>query len=150
MASFMIAKGFPHEEDFYNKSAWVFSFPMESPESSLLRQNITAEDQLELWRVYQEWWCEHKPSITVYVREHEWLDVGAWVYRNFNLISGVSFLPYDTGTYRQAPYESIDKGTYESLVAAMPQGVDWTEMLEVEDTTTGTKELACTAGVCEI
>ena len=150
MASFMIEKGFPHEEDFYNKSAWVFSFPMQSPSNSIYRNEMTALDQLELWKAYQDYWCEHNPSITVYVREDEWLTVGAWVYDNFDVISGISFLPYDTGSYRQAPYESINRETYESLVRAMPQGVDWTEMKEEDDTTTSTKELACVAGACEI
>lgn len=150
MADWMRLKGFPHEEDFYNKSAWVFSFPQKAPDTSYLKDDMTALEQLELWKHYQENWCEHKPSITVYVREHEWLDVGAWVYRHFDILSGVSFLPYDNGSYRQAPYEEITKEEYQAFQEKMPNNIDWSEFKEGDDTTTGSQELACTAGGCEI
>jgi len=150
MANFMRERGFPCEQDFYNPSALVFSFPVKADGSGLYRNDLTAIQQLEMWKVYQDNWCEHKPSITVYVREHEWLEVGAWVYKHFNEISGVSFLPYDNGSYRQAPYEEITEEKYNELTSKMPKDIDWTEMKEGMDTTTGTHELACSAGVCEI
>jgi ribonucleoside-diphosphate reductase alpha chain len=130
----------------------VFYFPQKAPDHAILRDGMTAIDQLELWKVYQEHYCEHKPSITVYVREHEWLDVGAWVYKNFDLISGVSFLPYDNGTYQQAPYQEIDQATYETWLAKEPGTIDWSKLAEyeLEDATEGIKELACTGGACEI
>jgi ribonucleoside-diphosphate reductase alpha chain len=146
----MIEKGFPHEQDYLNKSAVVFSFPIESPVTSTFRDETDAIDQLELWKHYQDNWCEHKPSCTVYVKEDEWLDVGAWVYKHFNSVSGVSFLPYDNGTYRQAPYEELDKEGYDALQSKMPKDVNWLEMKEQEDTTTGSQELACTGGACEL
>lgn len=122
---FLKAAGVPCE-DIKGKedSTAAFSFPMEAPCVAGLRQNVTALDQLRLWTTYNEHWCEHKPSATIYVRPHEWIQVGAWVYDNFDSISGLSFLPYDNGTYAQAPYEEIDTATYERLVAARPT-IDW-------------------------
>ena len=129
----------------------VFSFPMKSPEVSVKRNDRTAIQQLELWKTYQLYWCEHKPSITVYVREEEWPEVQAWVYKNFDLCSGVSFLPHSDHTYQQAPYQEIDKETYEKLLSKMPK-IDWDKLkdYEKEDNTTGSQELSCTAGQCEI
>jgi ribonucleoside-diphosphate reductase alpha chain len=150
LANFMINKGFLVEEDFYNKNNWVFSFPIKAPEGCLTRHDLTAIEQLEHWKVFQDHYTEHKPSITVYVNDHEWLEAGAWVYKYIDNISGVSFLPKDNGTYRQAPYEEITKEQYEKLIATVPLDINWSEFKEETDTTTGTRELACSAGVCEI
>lgn len=150
MAQFLVDKGVPVEQDYMNPNAMVFSFPIKSPDTSILRDQVDAIEQLNLWKMYQDHWCEHKPSCTIYVREHEWMEVGAWVYRNFDAISGVSFLPYDNGTYRQAPYEEIDEATFNQMEDKMPKSIDWTEMKEGSDQTSGSQELACTAGVCEL
>ena len=150
LADFMIKNGYQAEEDFYGKSNWVFSFPMKAPDGAMLTKDVSAIKQLELWQVYQDNWCEHKPSITVFVGEDEWLEVGTWVYKNMSTLSGVSFLPRDTGSYRQAPYEEIDETKYKELLATQNVSIDWTEFMEETDTTTSTKELACSAGVCEI
>ena len=150
LGQFMIDNGFKAEEDFYGKSNWVFSFPMKAPEGSVLVKDVDAIQQLELWKVYQEKWCEHKPSITVYVNDDEWMKVGAWVYENINAISGVSFLPRDTGSYRQAPYEEITEEQYKELLASQKVEIDWTKFVEETDTTTSTQTLACTNGVCEL
>ena len=150
LGNFMIANGYQAEEDFYGKTNWVFSFPMKAPEGSVTVKDVDAIQQLELWKVYQQNWCEHKPSITVYVGDDEWMKVGAWVYDNINAISGVSFLPRDNGSYRQAPYEEIDETRYNELVAAQKIEIDWSKFMEETDTTTSTKELACSSGICEI
>jgi ribonucleoside-diphosphate reductase alpha chain len=151
LAQFMINKGYKAEEDFYSKSNWVFSFPMKAPKNSVTRHDMTAIEQLELWKIYQDHWCEHKPSITVYVGDDEWMEVGAWVYKNISILSGVSFLPRDNGSYRQAPYEEIDEVKYNELLALQNVDINWVEFMEETDTTTSAKELACTAaGGCEI
>jgi len=151
LAQFMIDKGYKAEEDFYSKSNWVFSFPMKAPKNSVTRHDMTAIEQLELWKIYQDHWCEHKPSITVYVGDDEWMEVGAWVYKNISILSGVSFLPRDNGSYRQAPYEEIDEVKYNELLALQNVDINWVEFMEETDTTTSAKELACTAaGGCEI
>ena len=150
LADFMIKKGYQAEEDFYGKSNWVFSFPMKAPEGAVLTKDVTAIKQLELWQIYQDHWCEHKPSITVYVGDDEWMEVGAWVYKNMASLSGVSFLPRDTGTYRQAPYEAIDEAKYKELLATQNVELNWTEFMEETDTTEGAQTLACAAGGCEI
>lgn len=150
LALFMREKSFPVEDDVTKPDYTdVFSFPVASPESSVLRDGLSAVDQLEHYKIFREYWCEHNPSITVYVREQEWMEVGAWVYRHFDSIGGVSFLPYDSGNYRQAPYQEVDEGKYRALLDKMPE-VDWTELKEGYDTTNGMQELACFAGVCEI
>jgi len=151
LAQFMIDKGYKAEEDFYSKSNWVFSFPMKAPKNCMTRNDMTAIEQLELWKLYQDHWCEHKPSITVYVGDDEWMEVGAWVYKNISVLSGVSFLPRDNGSYRQAPYEEIDEVKYNELLALQNVDINWVEFMEETDTTTSAKELACTAaGGCEI
>src|ERR1039458_7921728 len=150
LGDFMIKNGYQAEEDFYAKTNWVFSFPTKAPESSLTVKDVTAIDQLILWKEYQDHWCEHKPSITVYVGDEEWMKVGSWVYENIDSLSGVSFLPRDNGTYRQAPYEEITKEKYEEMVANNKVAIDWTLFKENEDNTTSTKELNCQAGVCEL
>jgi ribonucleoside-diphosphate reductase alpha chain len=150
LAQFMIDKGYKAEEDFYSKSNWVFSFPMKAPKNSVTRNDMTGIEQLELWKIYQDHWCEHKPSITVYVGDDEWMEVGAWVYKNISILSGVSFLPRDNGSYRQAPYEEIDEVKYNELLGLQNVDINWVEFMEETDTTTSAKELACSAGVCEI
>jgi ribonucleoside-diphosphate reductase alpha chain len=145
----MVAKGFPVEDDVTKPNhTLVFSFPIKSPEGAVYRDDMTAIQQLELWKTYQTYWCEHKPSITVYVRENEWLDVGAWVYANFDMMSGVSFLPHTDHVYRQAPYQEITKEQYEEFVKLIPE-VDWV-FDEQTDTTTASQEYACVGGACDI
>ena len=153
MTQFMIDSGVPAEPDAGKpESTTVFSFPFASPEDAISRTDRTAIEQLELWLIYQRHWCEHKPSITVTVRENEWLEVGAWVYKHFDEISGISFLPFDEHIYKQAPYQDCDKKEYLDLKKKMPTSIDWERLAEYEkeDTTTGTQDLACSAGVCEI
>ena len=153
LTQFMIAQGIPSEPDVMKPdSTTVFSFPMEAPSSALCRQDMSAIDQLNIWLKYQRYWCEHKPSVTISVKEHEWLDVGSWVYNHFDEVSGISFLPFSEHTYKQAPYQDCTKEEYETMLSQMPKGIDWTALSEYEkeDTTTGSRELACTAGVCEV
>jgi ribonucleoside-diphosphate reductase alpha chain len=114
-----------------------------------MRDDVSAIDQLELWLVYQQSWCEHKPSITVYVREHEWMEVGAWVYKHFDSMSGVSFLPHSEHTYQQAPYQEVGEELYNVLVERMPT-INWAEFREELDYTTSSQELACVGSSCEI
>jgi ribonucleoside-diphosphate reductase alpha chain len=136
----------------YNENLGVFSFPVEAPANSVTRDDETAIDQLKLWLYYYRYWCEHKPSITVSIRDDEWLKVAAWVYDHFDEMSGISFLPYDGGKYVQAPYEKIGKEEYDELLAKTPTTIDW-ELLstyEVEDETKSSQSFACTADVCEI
>ena len=152
ITQFLIEQGVPYEKDLMNPdSTTVFYFPIKSPEASVFRNDRTAIQQLELWKIYAEHWCEHKPSITVYVKEDEWMKVGAWVYKNFDICSGVSFLPYSEHTYKQAPYEEISKEEYEELFKGFPD-IDWSKLQEYEkeDSTTGSQEYACTGGACEI
>ncbi len=153
LAALLISQGVPYEDDVMKpESTYVFSFPMKAPTGSIMRDDRNAIEQLEIWKVYQDAWCEHKPSITVFVREEEWMEVGAWVYKNFDSVSGVSFLPHSEHSYKQAPYQEIDEETYLSLKAAMPEEIDFSALVdyEEEDTTVGMKEYACTAGGCEI
>ncbi len=154
LTRFLMDEGVPTEDDVTKpKDMAVFSWPQKAPHGAILRNDVTALEQLELWKVYQEHWCEHKPSITVYVDEHEWLEVGAWVYKHFDIVSGVSFLPKEKHTYRQAPYEEITKERYEELRSAMPTAIDWERLAEYDgetDNTTSSQELACVAGVCDI
>jgi ribonucleoside-diphosphate reductase alpha chain len=128
----------------------VFTFPKKAPAGAMLRKDLTALQHLKLWLAYQRHWCEHKPSVTISVSEHEWPEVGAFVWKYFDEMSGVSFLPYDGGSYRQAPYEDCTKEQYEALLAATPSTIDWNSLIEVDDNVEGTQMLACTAGVCEI
>lgn len=149
----MADAGFPVEDDAMNPSnTSVFSFPMKVDEGAVFRTDMTAIEQLELWLTYQKYWCEHKPSVTISVKENEWLEVGAWVYKNFDFMSGVSFLPFAEHTYKQAPYQDIKKEEYETLLDRMPKGVEWSKLSEYEktDMTIGSQELACAAGGCEI
>jgi ribonucleoside-diphosphate reductase alpha chain len=123
---------------------------MKTPEGARLREDLSAIEHLDLWLVFQRHWCEHKPSVTISVNENEWPKVGAWTWENFDEITGVSYLPMDGGTYRQAPYESIDSDTYTELLAKMPSTIDWETMTEKTDNVEGVQMLACTAGACEI
>jgi len=153
LAQLMVEQGFPVEDDVTKPDHnYVFSFPVKAPEGSVLRNDITAIQHLELWKIYQENWCEHKPSITVYVKENDWLNVGAWVYENFDDVSGVSFLPFDEHSYRQAPYQPITEEEYREALRKMPSEADWSGLsaYEEEDNTTGSQEYACTGGACEI
>jgi ribonucleoside-triphosphate reductase (thioredoxin) len=154
LAKMMIDMGFPVEDDVTKpEHTYVFSFPIKSPDNAIYRQDMTAIEQLELWLTYQRAWSEHKPSITVSVKEHEWPEVGAWVWKHIGEMSGVSFLPFSEHVYQQAPYQDCTKEEYEALVAKMPKVVDWSKLSEYErvDTTTGTQELSCSAaGGCEL
>ena len=153
LTQFLISQGVPNEPDVMKPdSTTVFSFPMKSPKNAVTRTGMTAIEQLELWLTYQRYWCEHKPSVTISVKENEWMAVGAWVYEHFDEVSGISFLPFSEHTYQQAPYQDIDADTYKEWAAKMPKNVDWSllQEFEKEDTTSGGRELACTAGVCEI
>ena len=152
LTQFMSAAGIPNEPDVMNKSNTVFYFPVKSPLGSVTRHDLTAVDTLEMWKTLQEHWCEHKPSVTINVKEEEWLEVGAWVYKNFDMISGVSFLPFDGGSYRQAPYQELTADEYEEWVQKMPEEIDWKQLqyFETEDTTVGSHTLACSSGVCEV
>jgi len=153
LAKMMKEAGFPVEDDVTKPNhTYVFSFPVKGPKHGVYRKDMTAIEQLELWKVYQEHWCEHKPSVTISVKETEWMEVGAWVYNNFDMMSGVSFLPFSDHTYRQAPYQDCSEEEYKELLAKMPKDVDWGLLSEYEeqDMTTSSQELACVAGGCEI
>ena len=154
LTQFLIEEGVHNERDMMKPdSVTVFSFPMRSPMGAVTRTQMTAIEQLELWKTYAIHWCEHKPSITVTVKEHEWMQVGAWVYDNFDVASGVSFLPHDDHTYQQAPYQDIEPDDYlEWEQMYKDVHIDWNKLTEFEkeDNTTGSRELACTAGVCEV
>ena len=153
LTQLMTNEGFPVEDDIMNPAnTAVFSFPMKVDNGAVFRTDLTAIEQLELWLTYQKHWCEHKPSVTISVKEYEWMEVGAWGYKHFDWMSGVSFLPFSEHTYQQAPYQDTDKEGYEFLLKKLPKQVDWSKLSEYEsmDMTIGAQELACTAGGCEI
>ena len=153
ITQFLKDAGIPTEDDVMKPDVTsVFSFPVKSPSYAITRDNLSAIQQLEIWLVYQRHWCEHKPSITVSVKEDEWMEVGAWVYKHFDEVSGISFLPYSDHTYVQAPYQEIDESAYLELLAKMPKEINWEalSLYELEDSTTGTQALACVSGECEI
>jgi len=153
IAQLMEDQGIPCEADVMKpNSVKVFTFPMMAPKGAILRNDRTAIEQLELWLTYQRYYCEHKPSVTVSVREHEWMEVGAWVYKHFDEVSGVSFLPHSDHSYQQAPYEDCTKAEYTALAKKMPKSVNWDLISEYEltDMTVGTKTLACTGSICEL
>ena len=141
--------GVPHEVDITSPTTLVFSFPQKAPKGSVIASSQTGMEQLELWNVYQKHWCEHKPSITVYYTDNEFLAIGNWLYNNFDDCSGVSFLPYSDHSYQQAPYEAIDEETYKELKKASPTQISW-DITENSDVTEGAQTLACTGGACEI
>ena len=152
LAVFMKTAGFPVEDDVMSESSSVFSFPVKAPSSSVTVSDVGAMHQLELWKMYQNRWCEHKPSITVYYTDSEFLQVAQWIWDNFDLCSGISLLPVSEHTYQQAPYEDISAEEYDKLLASMPKDINWNDLqyFEQEDNTTGSQELACTGGACEI
>ena len=154
LTQFLIEEGVHNERDMMKPdSVTVFSFAMKSPDGAVTRTQMTAVQQLELWKTYAIHWCEHKPSITVTVKEHEWMEVGAWVYENFDVASGVSFLPHSDHTYQQAPYQDIEPDDYYDWQQSYSHvKIDWNKLTEFEkeDNTSGSRELACTAGVCEV
>jgi ribonucleoside-triphosphate reductase (thioredoxin) len=153
IAQLMKDQGIPCEDDVMKpNSVKVFTFPMKAPKGAILRNDRSAIEQLKLWLTYQRYYCEHKPSVTISVKEHEWMEVGAWVYKHFDEVSGVSFLPHSDHSYQQAPYEDCTKAEYTELAKKMPKSVDWNliSQYELEDTTVGNKTLACTGSVCEL
>jgi ribonucleoside-triphosphate reductase (thioredoxin) len=153
LTKFMIKQGIPFEADVMKPdTTTVFSFPKKSPDGAITRNDMTALEQLDLWLTYQRYWCEHKPSVTISVRDHEWMEVGAWVYKHFDEVSGISFLPHSDHTYQQAPYQECSKGDYEALLATMPKTIDWARLskFEKEDNTKSSQTFACVSGVCEI
>ena len=153
LTKMMVDVGFPVEDDVMNPShTSIFSFPIKVNGTSIFRADMSAIRQLELWKVYQDHWCEHKPSVTVSVKESEWMEVGAWVYNNFDYMSGVSFLPFSEHTYKQSPYQDCNKKEYEGLLKKMPKNVEWDKLAEYEktDMTISSQELACVGGFCEI
>ena len=152
LAQYMTAAGFPVEDDVMSKSSLVFGFPIKSPESSTTVKQVGAMEQLRVWKKYQDHWCEHKPSITVYYTDDEFLQIAQWIWDNFDSVSGISLLPVSDHVYQQAPYEDITAEKYEELLAAMPVDIKWEDLehFEKEDNTTGSQELACVGGACEI
>ena len=149
LSQFLIQQGIPNEECVYKPTQTVvFSFPQKAPDG-LVRDDVTPIKHLELWLTYQRFWCEHKPSVTISVEEKDWPSVGAWTWENFSEISGVSYLPYDGGTYRQAPYEECTKEEYNELKAKIPT-INWSELKEETDNVEGVQTLACSAGSCDI
>jgi len=149
LTTFLVEQGVPSEDCVYKPTqTTVFSFPQKAPDG-LTRSDVTPINHLELWLTYQREWCEHKPSVTISVEEKDWPSVGAWTWDHFDQISGVSYLPYDGGTYRQAPYEECTEAEYKELKAKMPV-IDWTKFQEITDNVEGAQMLACVSGVCEI
>ena len=153
LTQFLVDKKIPHEPDITKPNdVMVFSFPIKSPLNAITRNDMSAIQQLETWLMYQRHWCEHKPSVTISVREEEWLEVGAWVYKHFDEIAGISFLPLSEHNYKQAPYQDINSSEYLKLDTALPKDIDFRELKDYEegDNTTGSQELACVGNVCEI
>jgi ribonucleoside-triphosphate reductase len=153
LTQFMKDRGIPNEPCVMKPDqTTVFSFPVKSPEGAVVRDDVSAMEQLKTWLIYQRHWCEHKPSVTVSVKDDEWMEVGAFVYEHFDEMSGVSFLPYDGGTYQQAPYQECGKSDYETLKELMPESIDWSKLSEYEqeDNTSGMQTLSCTGDSCEI
>ena len=153
LTQFLMNQNIPNEPDFNNPSnTVVFSFPFKSPDAAICRTDMKALEQLHVWKRFSDHWCEHKPSVTVSVKEHEWVEVGNWCYSNFDSLSGISFLPFSDHSYRQAPYQDSTKEEYKKLCADMPDAIDWKEFdnYEKEDNTKASQELACSAGVCEV
>ncbi len=153
LTKFMIDKGVPNEPCVMKgDTTTVFSFPVKSPAGAVTRNDMTAVEQLEMWLTYQRSWCEHKPSVTISVRDEEWMEVGAFVYKHFDEMSGVSFLPHSDHTYQQAPYQDCTKEDYEELLSIMPKAIDWSELSEYEneDNTAGSQTMACSGDTCEL
>ena len=149
LATAMIEAGFPHEEDIMNSSNWVFSFPQKAPAKAVTVEDMGAMEQLKLWKIYQDHWCEHKPSMTCYYNDDNFFSVCQWIWENFDSVSGISFLPEADHVYKQAPYQKIDKDTYLKLSKDMPKRFNW-NIEEKDDNTEAMQTLACVSGVCEI
>ena len=149
LCSVLEAAGVPVEDDVMSPTTKVFSFPVKSPKNAIVATEMGAMEQLLLWEIYQDYWCEHKPSMTCYYRDDEFLEVGQWLYNKFDKVSGISFLPYSEHTYQQAPYEPVDKKTFSKLVADFPKSIEW-NVSEASDMTEGSQQLACTGNSCEI
>jgi ribonucleoside-diphosphate reductase alpha chain len=154
ISTFLKEVGIPVEDDVMKPNeTYVFSFPVKAPEGAIVRNDLTAIEHLNIWLVYQRAWCEHKPSITVSVKEDEWMEVGAWVYKNFDEVSGISFLPHSDHSYKQAPYQEVTEEEYNNLVAKMPAEIRWEDLsfYETEDGTSTNATLACSSdGNCEL
>jgi len=153
LTQFLKTSGIPNEPCVYrSNTTTVFSFPTKAPKGAVTRDDINAIQQLEIWLMYQRHWCEHKPSVTITVRQDEWFEVGAWVFKHFDEVSGVSFLPHSDHTYKQAPYQEIDQEAYEAAFADMPTAIDWTKLseFEKEDTTVSSQTMACSGDSCEL
>lgn len=152
ISQFLIDQGVPHEVDQRNSDSYVFYFPQKAPDETIVRGDTTVIQELEVWRELQEKWCEHKPSATIYVPEENWIEVASWVYDNFDLMSGVAFLPYDPTEYPQAPYQTLTEDEYNQWMEKMPERLDWDKLAEYEkeDNTSSSQQLACTGGTCEI
>ncbi len=153
LTAFLKDFGVPSEPDVMKPDATtVFYFPIKAPVGATVTSDLSAIDHLEMWKVYRQNWTEHNPSVTINVAEDEWLEVGAWVYKNFDAIGGVSFLPASEHSYKQAPYQEITKEEYEVALAKMPANIPWQSLplYELEDTTTGSQELACTGNACDV
>lgn len=151
LAQFMITQGVYAEDDVSSpETAWVLYFPITVPEGAISREDYTAIEHLKIWKIYQQAYCEHKPSVTISTKDREWMSVGAWVYENFNMVSGIAFLPYAGGNYRQAPYITCTRAQFDELVAKTPMTIDWSGFSEDSDYTEQAKELACMSGFCEV
>ena len=149
LTQFLIEKGVPNEPCVMKPDQTVvFSFPIAAP-NTVTRKEITPIDHLDFWRTVNRFYCEHKPSVTINIEEDQWVEVGAYVWKHFDQLTGVSFLPYDGGTYQQAPYQECTKLVHDKAAAEMPE-IDFDEFIEFDDTTTGVQQFACTAGVCEL
>ena len=152
LTKFMMDNNIPWETDGWSKENAVFSFPIKAPDDCITRDDMSAIEQLEFWKIYAEHWCEHKPSVTISVAKDEWLKTGSWIYDNFDIASGLSFLPRNDMVYEQAPYQDCSQDTYKEFSKKMPEFIDWTKLkdYETEDNTVGNQTLACTADSCEI
>jgi ribonucleoside-triphosphate reductase (thioredoxin) len=152
LTKFMIKAGFPNEADLGNSQNVIFSFPMAAPENSICRTDKTALQQLNFWKIYATTWCEHKPSVTISMKDDDWLKVGAWLHDNWHYLSGIAFLPFDDHVYQQAPYTDINEQQYKEMLMTMPTDIDWEDLAfyEKEDNTIASQELACVGNSCEI
>jgi ribonucleoside-diphosphate reductase alpha chain len=152
LTQFMMDQNIPWETDGWSQSNAVFSFPIKAPDMCVTRDDMSAIEQLEFWKVYASSWCEHKPSVTISVGKDEWLETGAWIYKNFDIASGLSFLPRSDMVYEQAPYQDCTEEHYKEFLAKMPEFIDWSKLAdyEQEDSTVGNQTLACTADSCEV
>jgi ribonucleoside-diphosphate reductase alpha chain len=151
LTQYMIDMGIPNEPEVNNPDKiCVFSFPVKAPNNCKIASDFGAMDQLNIWKIYSDYWVEHNVSCTIYVRDHEWIEVSAWVYKNFNEIGGLSFLPYSENIYKQAPYQAVTEEEYNELLEKFPKDVDFSTFYEDEDNTTASHELACVGGKCEL